>query len=187
MIRSLLAAGAAALTLFGTGGASADPLGLTTVSLGGGGLQRCSQRSLSYQGRVAFGPDGIIPGNGRTVAIKVDGEIADYATADADGRFDVDLAIGPDGDHSVTATVFDATPLVTTSEPVAVTVTDSDYWKDQDGDGFGAGDPVCFDQPPVGWAEDGGDCDDLAPDVNPSEPDLTVDGIDQNCDGIDGS
>jgi len=45
---------------------------------------------------------------------------------------------------------------------------------DADGDGF-------FDQ-----AAGGTDCNDADPLINPDAPDLTVDGIDQNCDGVDG-
>jgi hypothetical protein len=44
---------------------------------------------------------------------------------------------------------------------------------DLDGDGW---DPIC-----------GGDCNDDDATINPEALDLTVDGIDQNCDGIDGA
>jgi hypothetical protein len=186
MIRSLLAVGAAVMTLFGAG-ASADPLGLIQVSLQGSGDQTCAQRSVTYSGRVTIGPDGLIPGHSRTVAITVDEVVADYATADEEGNFSIDLSIGEDGTRVVQAVVLHSTPLASASNEVETQVTDTDYWTDADGDGFGTGEPICMDEHPGdGWAEDGGDCDDTNPAISPSMDDFEEDGIDQNCDGVDG-
>jgi agarase len=50
---------------------------------------------------------------------------------------------------------------------------------DLDGDGYQAGEPS---RAAPRWS----DCDDSRADVHPGAPDLTVDGCDQDCDGIDG-
>ena len=44
-----------------------------------------------------------------------------------------------------------------------------------------------FDDDWDGYTEFGGDCDDYEPAVNPGAPDLSVNGIDEDCDGTDGS
>ncbi len=44
-----------------------------------------------------------------------------------------------------------------------------------------------FDDDWDGYTEYGGDCDDYDSTVNPGAPDLTVDGVDNDCDGADGS
>lgn len=66
---------------------------------------------------------------------------------------------------------------------------DSPYTKDNDGDGYS----TCRGPVPD-WAKqtiiaDGaqGDCNDYSSSINPGEEDLSVDGIDQNCNTDDGS
>ncbi len=63
-------------------------------------------------------------------------------------------------------------------------VVDGQTWHaDQDGDGVGS-DAVtalaCLQ--PEGWLAEGGDCDDLRPEVGPGQPE-TCDGLDDDCDG----
>ncbi|MBX2800228.1 MAG: OmpA family protein [Myxococcales bacterium] len=60
------------------------------------------------------------------------------------------------------------------------------FWVDGDGDGYG--DPeqwlvACF--PSAGIAENGLDCDDTDPLVNPAAVEVWYDGIDDDCDGVD--
>lgn len=57
-----------------------------------------------------------------------------------------------------------------------------DSWTDRDGDGFGAGDPLCFCGLPEGRAPLGGDGDDDNPEVNPDVGEI-CDGIDNDGDG----
>lgn len=72
------------------------------------------------------------------------------------------------------------------------------YSPDADGDGYGverAPGSLCDVGKPAGaegvrgagsLAANGGDCDDTRVDVHPGLPDLTTDGLDQDCDGQDG-
>lgn len=50
------------------------------------------------------------------------------------------------------------------------------YYYDSDGDGFGAGLPVCYVTPPVGWVRSGDDCDDNDPNLFPTWWYLDMDG-----------
>jgi hypothetical protein len=58
-------------------------------------------------------------------------------------------------------------------------------WPDADGDGYGddAAPALWVCAPPLGYARDGGDCDDAAAAVNPGAFD-DCDGGDENCDGV---
>ena len=60
------------------------------------------------------------------------------------------------------------------------------YWPDEDGDGFGTtGEPVSVCAPmPEGYAPNEADCDDGDPTVNPDAPELCLDGVDNDCDGL---
>jgi hypothetical protein len=59
--------------------------------------------------------------------------------------------------------------------------------EDLDGDGYGdaSGSPVSSCEAPAGFADNGGDCDDGDPAVNPDAIEVNGDGIDQDCDGHD--
>ncbi|MCA9488809.1 MAG: hypothetical protein KC621_02780 [Myxococcales bacterium] len=64
--------------------------------------------------------------------------------------------------------------------------SDTPSWRDGDQDGFGAG-PPAYTACDEGSASVDGDCDDTDPDVNPSAAEIPDDGIDQDCDGADGT
>lgn len=53
---------------------------------------------------------------------------------------------------------------------------------DADGDGY-----IVSDDPACEVPQDARDCDDTNADINPGAEDSVGDGIDQNCDGVDGS
>jgi len=60
-----------------------------------------------------------------------------------------------------------------------------DFYRDDDGDGFGAGEIISGCAPPDGFVADAGDCDEVDPDIHPGADELcaTPDGIDNDCDG----
>ena len=59
-----------------------------------------------------------------------------------------------------------------------------DYWPDADGDGYGDGSvapvSVCTGAP-AGFVDNPDDCDDTLAIVNPGQPELTCDGLDNDC------
>lgn len=79
-------------------------------------------------------------------------------------------------------------------EDVCVTMTaegqpPTSFYEDLDGDGYGDPDSTiedCSDSPPLGYVANGLDCNDMDNQVNPDATDSEGNGIDENCDGIDG-
>jgi hypothetical protein len=59
------------------------------------------------------------------------------------------------------------------------------HYTDADGDGFGSPTPLCVPAA-LGLAIVGGDCDDSDPNVQPGATELGADGVDSDCDGVDG-
>lgn len=62
------------------------------------------------------------------------------------------------------------------------------YYADTDGDGFGNPGMVlrsCLAAPPAGYVENGGDCDDRNPNINPDATESPCNGTDENCNGTD--
>lgn len=60
------------------------------------------------------------------------------------------------------------------------------YYFDGDSDGFGIGNPTVSCEPIAGYATQNGDCDDSNNAVYPGAPDTEGNGVDENCDGVDG-
>jgi len=110
---------------------------------------------------------------------------------DGDGR-DTDLWGGDDCDDA-DASVFPGAPEIcdfkdnncngdVDDDPV----DPHTWWIDNDGDGYGH--PALWDlacSPGPGLADNGADCDDDDPQVNPAELEVWYDGVDQDCDGRD--
>lgn len=62
------------------------------------------------------------------------------------------------------------------------------YFVDQDGDGFGVsgtGQFFCTNSPPDGFADQGGDCNDNDPNINPAVTEIPCNLIDENCNGLE--
>ncbi len=61
------------------------------------------------------------------------------------------------------------------------------WYQDTDSDGFGNSNAMVSDcAQPVGYVSVGGDCDDSDDQIYPDATETLGDGIDQNCDGVDG-
>jgi hypothetical protein len=60
------------------------------------------------------------------------------------------------------------------------------YYFDGDNDGYGIGNPTVSCSPIAGYATQTGDCDDSNNTVYPGATDTEGNGIDENCDGVDG-
>jgi hypothetical protein len=65
-------------------------------------------------------------------------------------------------------------------------LTFSNYYFDGDDDGYGIGNPTVSCTPLIGYATLTGDCDDSNDTVYPGATDTEGNGIDENCDGVDG-
>ncbi len=61
----------------------------------------------------------------------------------------------------------------------------SDWWVDNDGDNYGAGNAVefCNNAVPAGWVQDDTDCNDAEASINPGAPEI-CNGVDDDCDGL---
>ncbi len=61
------------------------------------------------------------------------------------------------------------------------------YFADADGDGYGNPDEgldTCLTIPPTQYAANKLDCDDANPAINPAQPEIPGDGLDNDCDGL---
>ncbi|MFT4626550.1 MAG: hypothetical protein ACI8PZ_005227 [Myxococcota bacterium] len=103
--------------------------------------------------------------------------VADRSDCD-DGRADV----SPDGTEVCGGLDDDCDGLVDDADP-SRDLAGADWWyADEDGDGFGAGDPIQACSQPVRFAGVDGDCDDTSGLTWPGAPEL-CDGLDNGCDG----
>lgn len=117
---------------------------------------------------------------------------ADSSITDTNGST---ITVAPDtaGEHCYTFRTVDEFGCEYTEE-VCVTMTaegqpPTTFYEDLDGDGYG--DPNtsiedCSDTPPLGYVTNGLDCNDANNTVNPDATDSEGNGIDENCDGVDG-
>ena len=105
----------------------------------------------------------------------------------------ITVAPNGSGDYCYTYRVVDVFGCEYT-EDVCINVADENqppitYYEDNDGDGYGDPDsPLveCSDAPPIGFVSNDLDCDDTNDLFNPDASDTEGNGIDENCDGVDG-
>ena len=110
----------------------------------------------------------------------LDGEF-DTGSADSAGNAAASAVLSV-GTHEVRLTAIDSDGMSRTGL-TTLTVKPCEYFYDDDGDGFG--DPTtafATCTPPMGYVEDGTDCDDTDPDAYPGA-DEYCDGHDDDCDG----
>ena len=125
-----------------------------------------------------------------------------YLDADADGFGDFNGSIQacdqPPGYVSNYADCDDQDPAINPTTPEvcnglddncdgqtdeAGSVDCTEWYIDQDGDGYGGGSIGCYCDPLPGWTSTSGDCDDTNPAVNPEALENCSNGIDDDCDG----
>ncbi len=112
---------------------------------------------------------------------------SDFEDDDGDGFVDVscgglgddcddrDPAVNPGADPSCDGRDNDCDGAIDDGEPVS-------FWLDEDGDGYGTGEPMVTCVPPVGYVRRDGDCEDSLASRNPGARD-DCDGVDDDCDG----
>lgn len=133
-------------------------------------------------GTFGLGLTGGADFNGDSIPDFVIGDWGAIASENSQGAAYVYTAMRPldaDGDGLIVPTDCND------SKPGQGLVT---VYMDGDGDGYGYSDwntQACFVS--SGYVTNGDDCDDADPSINPDAQDLKGDGIDQNCDGEDGT
>jgi hypothetical protein len=117
-------------------------------------------------------------GDGEPIAVCADPGGAALLDGDCD---DADGAVNPGATETCNGLDDDCNGV----EDDAPAVT---WYLDRDEDGFGDDDDtylVCT--PPPGYVRSGGDCDDLDPERSPRADEVCEDGVDGDCDGLDGT
>ena len=108
-------------------------------------------------------------------------ELPDGIDNDCDGIIDEGTRVYDDDGDGVTEMEGDCDDTDARISPSGVEIPD---WLDNDCDGEVDEGTAYADDDGDGFSELGGDCDDADPTVNPGHPEITGDGIDNNCDGI---
>ncbi|WP_138434754.1 PKD domain-containing protein [Winogradskyella algicola] len=106
----------------------------------------------------------------------------------------ITVAPESEGEHCYTFRTVDEFGCEYTEE-VCVTMTaegqpPTTFYEDLDGDGYGDPNSTiedCSDTPPFGYVVNGLDCNDTNNTVNPDADDSEGNGVDENCDGVDGN
>jgi hypothetical protein len=97
---------------------------------------------------------------------------------------DFDPAINPDAVEVCNDLDDDCDGLYDEDDPSFDPSVGLPFWQDADGDGFGdPGVMVEMCDPPVGFVDNDGDCDDTDPLVNPDATEICNGGVDDDCDG----
>jgi len=106
----------------------------------------------------------------------------DYVEDDTDCD-DTDATINRDGLEICDGLDNDCDQLIDDADPDADEATMLEWYRDNDGDGFGGGNMQIRCDGGTGSTNDGSDCDDANPDVNPNAQEICS-GVDEDCDGL---
>ncbi|APY09076.1 hypothetical protein BWZ20_12525 [Winogradskyella sp. J14-2] len=117
---------------------------------------------------------------------------ADSSITEINGNT-ITVAPNSAGEHCYTFRTVDEFGCEYTEE-VCVTMTEegqppTTFYEDLDGDGYGDPNSAivdCSDTPPLGYVVNGLDCNDANNQINPDATDSEGNGVDENCDGVDG-
>jgi len=109
-------------------------------------------------------------------------EVADSQDNDCDGDVDENTVVFDDDGDGYSEVNGDCNDGDAAVYPTNVEIEDG---IDNDCDGWVDEGTANYDDDGDGYSENGGDCDDTAVSVNPGAPDLTINGVDEDCDGID--
>ncbi len=107
-----------------------------------------------------------------------EGEVEGYVLNDQDCN-DADLDIRPDASEACDDGIDNDCDGEIDTDAV-----DTNWYRDEDGDGYGDADQVLLDcSPPEGYVGNTGDCEDTLADVNPEGTEVCNDWLDNDCDG----
>lgn len=118
---------------------------------------------------------------------------ADSSITEINGNI---ITVAPEsaGEHCYTLRVVDEFGCEYTEE-ICVTMAaegalPTTFYEDTDGDGYGDSNSTienCSSTPPIGFVLNNLDCNDVNPSINPDAADSIGNGVDENCDGVDGN
>jgi hypothetical protein len=110
-----------------------------------------------------------------------DEEVEGYVANDLDCD-DYDLDVRPDASEACDDEIDNDCDGEIDTDAV-----DVEWYRDEDGDGYGNSDQVLLDcSPPDGYVGNTDDCEDLLVDVNPEGTEICNDSLDNDCDGTPG-
>jgi len=102
---------------------------------------------------------------------------------DSDDCDDNDADISPDATEECDGVDNDCNELIDDDDSGLDTSTQTTWYLDSDGDGFGSDSSTLACDEPSGYDDDSDDCDDGDSSINPVATEACANGIDEDCDG----
>ncbi|MCB9676936.1 MAG: hypothetical protein H6737_17605 [Alphaproteobacteria bacterium] len=125
---------------------------------------------------TTFYVDEDLDGYGRNTTIQACGALPGVAATAGDCN-DTDADVNPAATEVCNGVDDDCSGGIDDDPAIHV-----EQWIDQDGDGWGTGEPI-VECPREGWATQDGDCNDLRAEVNPEGTEVAGNTLDEDCDG----